>query len=85
MAAMIPPGVGDGQGLEDSADRLSELRADEEVEVVGHEAIAEEAEGIALPGLGEGLQEGDPIVIVAEDDGPVVAAIEGVIDEAVID
>jgi hypothetical protein len=81
MPLVMAPRVGDGEGLEDAADRLPGLGADEEVEVVGHEAIAEEPEGIAVLGLGQGLEEGDAVGVVAED----VAAVEGVIDQAVVD
>jgi hypothetical protein len=71
--------------LEDVADRPARLGAEEEVEVVGHQAVAEEPKGIAIPGHGEGLEEGEVIVVVGEDGGAVVAAVERVIDEAVAD
>jgi hypothetical protein len=50
MAPVVPPGVGDGERLEDAADRLARLGAEEELEVVGHQAVAEEPEGISLLG-----------------------------------
>jgi hypothetical protein len=85
MSLVIAPGVGDREGLEDSADRLSGLGPDQEVKVIGHETIAEEPEGVAVPGLGEGLEEGDAVGVVAEDIPAVVATVEGVIHQAVID
>ena len=53
--------------------------------MIGHETIAEEAKRIAFLGLGEGLEEGDAVGVIAKDVGAVVAAIEGMIDETVID
>ncbi len=55
------------------------------MKVIGHETIAEEAKRIAFLGLGEGLEEGDAVGVIAKDVGAVVAAIEGMIDETVID
>jgi hypothetical protein len=52
------------------------------MEVVGHQAIAEEAEGVALLGGGEGLEEGEMVVVISEDRGPVVAPIEGMIEQS---
>ena len=85
MPLVITPGVGYCKGLKDSANRLSGLGPDQEVEVIGHETIAKEPEGVAVPGLGEGLEEGDAVVVVAEDVPAVVATVEGVIHRAVID
>ena len=58
---------------------------EQEMKVIGHETIAEEAKRIAFLGLGEGLEEGDAVGVIAKDVGAVVAAIEGMIDETVID
>src|SRR5262249_52908411 len=64
-----PPGVGDGERLEDSADRWPDLGPEQEVEVMGPETMDEEAERSALLGLGEPLKEGDAVIIVAKDVG----------------
>ena len=61
------------------------LRAHEEVEVIGLQAIAEEAEGIALDCVGDGLKKGEVIGVVGEDITAIVAPIEGVVDQSVID
>ena len=53
--------------------------------MVGHQAVAEEPEGVALLGGGEGLEEGEVVVVIGEDGGAIVAAVEGVIDQAVVD
>jgi hypothetical protein len=45
VTLVISPGMCHGQRLEDATDRLPGLRAQEEVEVIGNQAIAEEAEG----------------------------------------
>ena len=85
MALVKAPGVGYREGLEDSADPLSELGPEQKVEVIGHEAIAEQAKRIAVLGFGKGFEEGNAVGIVTEDISTVVAAIECVIDETVID
>jgi hypothetical protein len=72
--------MGDGEGLEDAADRLPGLGPREEVEVVGHQAVTEEPEGVARLGGGEGLAEGEVIGLIGEDIAAVVAAIECVVD-----
>ena len=86
---MVPlvttPGVAYREGLEDLTYRLPKLRLEQEMKVIGHETRAEEAKRIAFFGLGESQEEGDAVGAVAEDVSAVVAAIEGLIDEAVID
>jgi hypothetical protein len=82
---VITPGVGYREGLEDSTDRLPDLGPEQEMKVIGHETRAEEAKRIAFLGFGEGLEKGDAVGVVAKDVGAVVAPIEGVIDETVID
>jgi hypothetical protein len=73
MSFMVSPGMRDGKRLEDSADRLSGLWPDEQ------------ANRIAVLGFGEGAEEGSPVGIVPKDIGAVVAAVEDVIDQSVID
>ena len=85
VSLVIAPGVGHGQGLKDSTDRLPALGPEQEVEVIGHQAIAEESEGVAVLGLGEGFQEGDAVAVVTEDILAVVPPVEGVIDQTVVD
>ena len=85
MALVITPGMSDCERLKDSTDRLPWVGSEQEVEVVRHQAIAEESEWISASGLGEGLEEGDAVAVIAEYVGAVVASVEGMIDEAVID
>ena len=84
MALVESPRVGDRQRLDDPADRLPWLGPQEQVEVVGHQAVAEEPERTALLGIGEGLEEGEVIVVIGEDGGAVVAPVVGVIDLAIV-
>jgi hypothetical protein len=53
------------------------------VEVVVHQAVGEQAERVALLGLGQGVQELLEVGGLEEDALAVVAAVEGVIDQAV--
>src|SRR5262249_29527001 len=85
MPLVIPPGMGHGEGLEDAADRLTGLGAEQEVEVVGHEAVAEEAERIALLGPRQSFDEGASVGVVLEDVGAVITTVEGVVDQALAD
>jgi hypothetical protein len=77
---MRTPGVGYGERLEDSADQLPGVGLEQQEEVIGHETIAEQSEWIAFLGLGECVEEGEAVVAIAV----VIAAIEGMIDEATI-
>jgi hypothetical protein len=85
MAFVITPGVRHSQRLQDPADRLSGLRTKEQMEVIGHEAITEQSERIALAGLGEGIKECEAIGINGEDISAVIAPVEGTVDQAIID
>ena len=71
--------------LEDTADRLSGLGTNKEVEVVGHEAVAEQPEGVATLGAIQGSEEGVAVGLVGENVATVISAIEGVVDQAVVD
>ena len=46
---VVPPGVGDGQGLEDAADRLPGGRLEKQMEMVRHQAVAEDARKDTAP------------------------------------
>jgi hypothetical protein len=69
----MPPGVGHGRGLDDAADGLAGLGSEQEVEVVGPRAVAEEAERIAFPGVGEGERERLVVLGRGDDVGAIVA------------
>ena len=60
------------------------LGPEQELEMVGHQTIAVEAEWVAELGLAQGVEEGAVVVLVAEDGLAVVAAIQGVEDHAVV-
>ena len=80
---VVAGGMGDGQQLDDAADRLARLGTQQQVEVVGHQAIPVEAERVSPPGPRQGLQEGFLIGPVVEDGGPVVAPVQGVVDQVI--
>jgi hypothetical protein len=44
--------------------------------------MAEEAEGIALLGVGDGLEKGEVIGVAGEDITAIVAPVEGVLDRS---
>lgn len=74
MAAMTAAGMGDRERLEDSTDQLASRTQQEEMEMVAHQAVAEEPERAALLGDRHGPEEGLEAV-VGKDFGPVVPAI----------
>ena len=45
LSPVVPPGVSDGQGLEDVADRLPGGRLEKQMKMVGHQAVAEKRKG----------------------------------------
>ena len=53
LSPVVPPGVSDGQGLEDAADRLPGGRLEKQMKMLGHQAVAEERERIPCLGAGE--------------------------------
>ena len=69
LSPVVPPGVSDGQGLEDAADRLPGGRLEKQMKMVGHQAVAEERERIPCLGAGEIAKEHIPFAVRAED-GP---------------
>ena len=84
VLAVIVPGVGDQERLHDATDSDAGLRSQQEVEVVGHEAVAVEAEWEATPSFGQRVQKQAVVVLVVEDELAVVAAAEGVVDQALV-
>jgi hypothetical protein len=59
--------------------------ASSKVEVIGHQAIAEQPERIALARLAEGVEEGAKVVGTEENGSAIVAPVESVIEQAVGD
>jgi len=83
VAAMIVPGVGHGQGLQNATDALSLTRLQEQMKVIVQEAITKEAEGIALFGLPQGIKKGKEIAGVEKHGRAIVAAIDGMVDQTI--
>jgi hypothetical protein len=81
----MPPCVSDGQRLEDPTDRLAGSRAEQEVEVIGHQAVAEELERIPCVRLLDHPEEGAVVVIIHENIGAIVATIDGVVYQIFVD
>ena len=83
LSPVVPPGVSDGQGLEDAADRLPGGRLEKQMKMVGHQAVAEERERVPCLGAGEIAKEHIPFAVEAEDIGSVVPAVDRVVNKAI--
>lgn len=60
-------------------------RAQQEMDVIAHQAITVQVEGLALLQIGHGLQKGQIIAFAAKNRLPVVAAVDHVIHKPVVD
>ena len=83
LSPVVPPGVSDGQGLEDAADRLPGGRLEKQMKMLGHQAVAEERERIPCLGAGEIAKEHIPFAVGAEDIGSVVPAVDRVVNKVI--
>ena len=75
--------MSDGQGLEDAANRLPGGRLDKLMKMVGHHAVAEEAQKDPCLGAGEIAKEHIPFAVGAEDIGSVVPAVDRVVNKVI--
>src|SRR5215469_6296060 len=82
---MVMPGVGHGQRLQDAADGLPGGRLQDQMEVVVHQAIRVQPEGIAFLGLDQSVKELLKVGVVEKDAGAVIATIERVVNKDVGD
>ena len=80
LSPVVPPGVSDGQGLEDAADRLPGGRLEKQMKMVGHQAVAEERERVLCLGARKIAKEHIPFALGAEDIGSVVPAVDRVVN-----
>jgi len=55
------------------------------MEVVRHQAIAEEPERVPLLRLGQGLEKRLVVLGIGKDVGPVITPVQGMIDQAILD
>ena len=85
MALVMPPGVCDRQRLEDTADRLPGIGAEQQVEVVVHEAVTEQPEWVCPSGLLDRLKEGSMVVASGEHVGAVVPTVDCVVNQFITD
>src|SRR5271165_4101168 len=83
LSPVVPPGVSDGQGLEDAADRLPGGQLEKQMKMVGHQAVAEERERVPCLGAGEIAKEHIPFAVGAEDIGSVVPAVDRVVNKVI--
>ena len=83
LSPVVPPDVGDRQGLEDTADRLPGGRLEKQMKMVGHQAVAEERKRIPCLGAGEIAKEYIPFAVGAEDIGSVVPAVDRVVNKVI--
>ncbi len=77
------PGVGDAERLENTADRLASLGAEQQVKMVGHQAIAEQPERVTLLRLLEGFEKRQIVFGRKENVGTVVPAVQRVIQQTI--
>jgi hypothetical protein len=71
--------------LENPTDRLASLGSQQEVKVVGHQTVAKKTERIPFPCRRDGFEKRNMVFLVAKDGSTIVAAIDRVIHQSVID
>ena len=77
--------MGHRERLKDPADRLPGFGPHKQVEMVGHQAVTQEPEGIAILRECKCLKESEVVLVVRENHGAVVATVEGVVNQSVVD
>lgn len=81
MAMGMPAlGMGHRQPSHESGQVAIASGPEDEVEVVGHDAVGQHPHGVARGGVGEDAEEGAIIAVVVEDRGAGDGAVQGVID-----
>ena len=75
-------GVGVGQPAEERRQLPISVRMDHEMPVVAHDAVAENADGMPLLGLGNEILESQKILVGTEHFHASGGAVENVVDEA---
>ena len=84
VTLVVTPGMGYRQGLLNSTDGLAGLGFQQQVEMVRHQAVAEEKKRTPRLGSGKRIQERSVVGIIREDVATVVASIKGMINETVV-
>ena len=79
VVLMITADMGGKQPAHVIAQVAVAARPEDEMEVVGHEAIGQEADRDAFAGLAEQLEEGSEIAVLVEDGAARVPAVENVV------
>ena len=80
VMTMISSGVGGQEPLHPASQVAIRMRPEHDVEVIGHQAVAEEVDRYPPSGIGHGLDEGVIIRRLVEHRLPAIAAIQGVIN-----
>src|SRR5262249_16113752 len=82
VVLVVAANVGGQQPLHPGAEVAVVVGPEGEMEVVGHQAIAQEAQRQPFAGLAEELDEGPLIAVLVEDGGAAVAPVEDVVAQA---
>ncbi len=71
--------MGGHQPLHPAREVTVAMRAEDQVEVVGHEAVGEQSHGQPDRGFADGLEEGGEVLGLVEDLGSGVTPVEDVV------
>jgi hypothetical protein len=74
--------VGERQPAHEPRQVAVAVGPDQEVEVVGHQAIAEQAHPMQSHRFGQDAFEGQVVAIIVEDGEPGIGAVQGVVDQS---
>ena len=75
-------GMGQGQPVQERRDLVIGLGPDDEVPMVGHQAVAQQAQGATLLGFNQHAQKGSVVTVLAEQGGTSVGPVQDVVDVA---
>jgi hypothetical protein len=75
--------LGDSERLQDPADRLTGLGAEQQVKVAHHQAVAEYPERIPTLGLAQGLEKGQIVCGLEKNGFTVVPTVKRVIEQTI--
>lgn len=85
VMGVVAAGVGDADPANELAEGLVGFGPDDQMPVVGHEAVGEQVGGVECQGLAQQLFKGRVVGVFMEERHAAVAAVEGVIDQTGLD
>ena len=85
VVAVVSAGVGEGEPLHEALQVAVGAGAQDEVPVVAHQAPAQQVDVEPREGVGEDVEEGLEVFVLAEDCLAAVAAVQDVVDQAGLD